>query len=582
MGEEQSVVQGPSTDAYRRLCARLSSTDRLIRCNHPTEVRLRAAPAKMQTAARRTKHGMDVEIVEILFEGVGIHDYDLACFSVTGLMTVARRAPRLVIFVIADLEEFQQSVLLDGLLKLAEASSATSILALEATGAPGVVLASTATPLPSAPSFGDDPRDLIPVDASPVDLKALAGEFGILFDHFYLPNSSGGAYHVSTVASCRRLAANDSIVDAIRRDAAEMLSSSDFSLVYCGLPGGHVERLALALADGDPTRVFDLTALPRSTHSRVLLLCDFVASFHPLSDIVRSLRSGGADSIALIGIARYADGIVPDGVQSRVYLELGPSASVSRPTDCSFCDQGVPLLRAIETADQTAFASDATPGVFDAYLHGIGAFHPYVFWQLLRSDPAFLLVGHWRSPVTPNHFQFRIACTPVFETHAYGIATRMRNEIIAKGIIPDWVHGIVCTGGEESGALALALAGVLHVPMDAILRVPRRLFRGIAGPDIGMDLATWLQDPENGAERIMGRNVIVLDQAAHHLRTFRSLKRVCEHLESTVLAFSVFVDRTGHEMALGEDLYDAHYLPMYSWECPPRLSHDCPCVKVAG
>ena len=111
------------------------------------------------------------------------------------------------------------------------------------------------------------------------------------------------------------------------------------------------------------------------------------------------------------------------------------------------------------------------------------------------------------------------------------------------------------------------------------MRIPRRLLSSIVGKEVGEELVRFVES-EYGKDSLYRQNVVIIDQAAHHFRTFSSLRNVCEHYGATILAFAVFVDRSPSQISWGDHFYDSHYIPLYSWPCAPRRDYECLCVET--
>jgi hypothetical protein len=214
---------------------------------------------------------------------------------------------------------------------------------------------------------------------------------------------------------------------------------------------------------------------------------------------------------------------------------------------------------------------------FEDYARKIEHFNSFTFWEFVSQDRSFYEVGHWASDRTPNHYQFRIMAAPIFRRFSYDLSIRLRNILRKSGIAPAWVRKIVCTEGEESTALSLALAEVLGLSSKDVIRIPRKFFGSIAGKELGADLLQYIDSQYKG-ETLKRQNVLIVDQAAHHFRTLSSLRSVCEYYDCVVLGFLVFVDRTDAALSLGEYLPDSHYVALYSWPATPHMSHECPCT----
>jgi hypothetical protein len=137
----------------------------------------------------------------------------------------------------------------------------------------------------------------------------------------------------------------------------------------------------------------------------------------------------------------------------------------------------------------------------------------------------------------------------------------------------------MCTEGEESKTLAEGVAKVVGLSKADVIAIPRKHFASIAGADVSEELKTFLDNTQR-ISKLRHRNFVIVDQAAHHFKTLAALRTVCEHLQSKILAFAVILNRVEPAFEVGDYLHDSHYIWLYSWPSPPRLSHECPCVEI--
>jgi len=222
----------------------------------------------------------------------------------------------------------------------------------------------------------------------------------------------------------------------------------------------------------------------------------------------------------------------------------------------------------------------------------LGPLHPKLFWDMMACVPGTVDDRHFRSPLTKNHFNLELNLEPVFDMFAASIARRMLNALEFRGVKKSWIEGIVCTSGAESKRLVPELVRLLNgatdenigvenvVVMDQELRHLAEAHDNEEAFSRAIDLQRR-PDAANGdsVKDISGRNVIIVDQAAHHLDTHFELRRIARKHQARPLAFVVFVDRTGlvpDEIA--SDLqHNEHYVPLYSWPCQPLTSGTCQC-----
>ena len=209
----------------------------------------------------------------------------------------------------------------------------------------------------------------------------------------------------------------------------------------------------------------------------------------------------------------------------------------------------------------------------------MGTFDSFSFWNLVASDDKFYSVGHWPSPTTKYHYQFRVRTLPLFTVHSHGLALRLRNLLNNKGIFAPWVHRIVCLDEEESNLLAAALARTLNLQArKPVIAIPRDKFRFIAGKQVDQQFVRWFETKYRRSS-LLDKNVIIVDQAAHHFKTLSALKSICQRFGATVLSFAVFLDRTAQGFELVEYLPSTHYVRLYSWPSGPKMAYECECIE---
>lgn len=389
--------------------------------------------------------------------------------------------------------------------------------------------------------------------------EQISGKVDLLFGHF-AQQTDGGVSHVPVVASVRRLAWDPKFVRQLQDDVAEHLGDDQFAVLPFGVSSGGIQELAVALVQGAPERLLD-SSLPNSPNS-IVILCDIIGSMYPIADTVKRLKASGATRVLVSGIARLLDAPDSGTIEQHSYFQLPFTAAETKHGSCAYCIQESPLLTAVD---------------FDGFARATGEFDPFTFWQFLGQDATYYSATHYPSERTQNHYQFLILADPIFRAWGFDIAIRIRNSLQAKGILPNWVNKIVIPEDPEAKLLAEVLARVLGLRADSdVVSIPRAALRSVAGQDISQEGVKLLDSLS--IVGLKGKNVLVLDQAAHHLKTFSALRAICDHYGALVLAFAVFVDRTQHPLGGIEQLYGSHYVKLYSWPCPPKRDYECPCV----
>lgn len=390
---------------------------------------------------------------------------------------------------------------------------------------------------------------------APVPPRALAvADLDLAFGHFRIEGDAG-ELHTNVLPRLERLTADEELTRTVAASVAEIAGGTEFRVSYVGSSLLPLQRLALEVTGGEVARVVESESnarAPDSTVYPVVLLTDLLASDTLPRAAVANLNRRGWTDVRIAAICSL-QGITAGLVQ------LPSTAGVFSPWACPYCRQGAPL------SEEPTHLS-------------VAEFHAKEFWDLISWDDAFRKVGHWASPWTPNHFNLRISVKPVFEVFALSVAERMRNSLVRKGVLPSWVDGLVCTTGDESAVLVPRLAELLGVAPGCVLRVPHSVRGAAAGPGVRDEVRSWVEgEGAEVCERLRGKNLILVDQAAHHFHTLVALRKVSSLLDARALAFCVFVDRSGFHDETQGALAGLHYLSLYSWPSPPWLSGLCPC-----
>jgi hypoxanthine-guanine phosphoribosyltransferase len=342
----------------------------------------------------------------------------------------------------------------------------------------------------------------------------------------------------------------------------ERLRDPVFRVSGLGLPDAGIAELCMRVAQGDRGRIVENGDDIQG--EAVAIISDFFDDATRVLEVIEKIHQRGARRIAVVSLAGEFPTRGVESLDARLsYMNL-PRA-VYQSEACPYCTQGVAVVPVCD---------------FDTASRSLGVFDPFTFWRLVGEEKAFSAVGHWGSDRTPNHYYFRIVTKPLFTRYTTALALRLRNVLQERGILPQWVRKLVCTEGEESYILSSALAQVLGLSSRDVIKIPREYFKGITGRDVDRELVKRLESAY-GAENLRSKNVLIVDQAAHHFRTFSALRSVCEYFDCTVLGFLVFVDRTTSQIPLGEYLSHSHYVALYSWPCPANRDFECACVKSA-
>ena len=165
---------------------------------------------------------------------------------------------------------------------------------------------------------------------------------------------------------------------------------------------------------------------------------------------------------------------------------------------------------------------------------------------------------------------------PLLGPFGEGIGRRMLNVLEQRfGIYPDWVDLIVAAEDDESSLLSDLLGATPPFKGKRVLLVPREVLREVSAGELGSVARRWAESEI--AKEGRRANIIVIDQAAHHLRTYNAIKSVCDFMGWHTLAFAVVLDRTGVDLELMQMLHDTKYVFLYRWSFPPRQATECMC-----
>lgn len=401
-----------------------------------------------------------------------------------------------------------------------------------------------------------------PIQAERLNEEQVANRFRVLFGHFEV-TTSGSKFHIPAVASVIELAMDAVFIDQFHADIIERAGDEYYKILPIGLSGGGIKELCFNMVEGNLERIIDHDSIDLIGGSPIALVCDFISNIYYIDDLVRKLRESGSKKIIVAGIGRYADYKLMSDLPYVYYIDSPYVAYEVGVDPCPFCAQEVKI-------------NDSEH--FQGFVRSLERFDSFTFWEFISQRDDFFEIGHWPSPRTPNHYLFRIKTDPIFKRHGYDLCLRVKNLLKAKHIAPGWVKRIICTEGEESSTFSMRIAEVLGLQSSDVIRIPRKYFASMAGKELGPELLSYIKETY-GATSLREKNVLIVDQAAHHFKTLSALRNICEHYDCTILAFVVFIDRTGKEFSLGEYLHDSHYLALYSWPVPPRRAYECPCVE---
>lgn len=395
----------------------------------------------------------------------------------------------------------------------------------------------------------------------------------LLVDHFLYEVGSDSA-HSPLVARVANLAERPSLIRTLQR---QVLTSLEANSIYVpvGLTGSGVDVLCMALAN-NPNRVFPPDKVPQG--AEVIVVCDIAGPSSPAERVVAQLLKRKVIVSGLLvcfGFQRWeADGVGWTKRLVEVPTHLGMANDAET---CVYCEDGGEPLQSLRG--------------YDGLKEQLRSFEPRSFWDALRWSADFIHVGHWLSPNTPNHFQFRILAKEFFGPFGEMTAARMRN-LLSEFVYASWIDCVISTNGAEL-SVASRLARLLGLPVNRAWVVRREdiktsqhsqlQFWRVAGTDEGAAAADGLiRVPSDELAAIRRPNAIVLDQAVHHFDTFEALQRTLATVDGRAFALAVLVDRFSLNEGESLPLPQTRYLPLFRWPVVASTETSCACSRHSG
>jgi hypothetical protein len=403
-------------------------------------------------------------------------------------------------------------------------------------------------PQPDAPARNETAlRDLV---SELLDLE---------FGHFVI-RSGGEDLHVPLLLSCERVARSPECVAALKEELTEFADSAHWLAMGVEFEGAQLDDVLLRqLVDGDASRVIDDQTALEGKHA--VIIVDVAYAPARLDAIVKDLERRGAGWVGVFALVGTRDDLGLDA-RLRSVLELPINSDIGR---CELCELNVPAI--------------AGAGIDDVRVH-LAEYEPAVFWKLIGLLPSFSEVGHWRSPRTPNHYWLRILMVDVLRSFGTSMARRLIHVLEREArVYVRWIDCIVAADDPESMLLAAKLKEAYHENAPEIVTADRAILRSVSPGELSEEAANWVASQR---ERLGRRaNVIIVDQAAHHLRTYNALKILCDRVGWHTLAFCVVVDRTRIDPEVRQQMHDVHPIALYRWPFPPHLEADCTCTPIS-
>lgn len=394
-----------------------------------------------------------------------------------------------------------------------------------------------------------DRREFAPLELVGVLRSQLSLEYG----HFEF---AATRRHFPLVLDASRLGANPAVVAGLRESMAQLVGGQSYLVDSLELDGsGLRDSLCPAIAEGNPDRLVQ----PGTVSGPVVVLSDFRSAVHDEEGHVDDLLRRGASSVTVLGLVDTADER-PAGFPNYGLLSVEAESWNFEDGGCPYCDSGVLVHSGSHRGELTANLTE-----YEAEL----------FWGMLSLSPSYLRVGHWSSPRTDNHYWLRIVMGEVLPNFGEAMAARLLRKLERDGLLNlGWVDLVVTPDDEESTMLGRFVADRLGSSVSHVT-VPRGVTKRLSAGELGPEAAEWVEAA--GTHHGGRANALVIDQAAHHFRTYGTIKSLLDRVGWHCLAFAVAVDRTGISPELPHLMHDARYAALYRWPFPPKLRLDCGC-----
>jgi adenine/guanine phosphoribosyltransferase-like PRPP-binding protein len=379
----------------------------------------------------------------------------------------------------------------------------------------------------------------------------------LIYGHFEItstdPFHSGRSKkaHVDTLVSLERCLKEDRVLFFLQDIIEKWAGDNNFICIPIGIQGGELESLVMGIVNNNYERFGTKINFNRS---KVAIICDVLWDVYDLEVIAQSCKKQGAKDVFILSFAKYRYKDLQT-VTNYSIVEVDGHEFVK--PECPFCKNGVEVI-------------GENYEYLEQYLKTINSFSAYVFWEMVSSTPDAFKEGHWKSPITQYHYLHRFWCEPLFKKHGYGIALRLKNKILDKGIFSEWIDALICPDEASAVMLAENICRVFLLSTERIIKIEREYLNKVTGTSIPVEL-------EEDMKEIKGKNIVLIDQAAHHFGTVHALKFICEQLGVRILAFTVFVDRLQPNNSVKESLPTSHYISLYNWPWPPYKADHCPC-----
>ncbi len=441
---------------------------------------------------------------------------------------------------------------------------------------PALVLPQLPIRKAKAESQTDFTKDLTPAQENAITdqlRELLSKEIKMIHGHFKL-GFGGKNWHMTSAVLLSPLSKNNEFISLLRQFIPLKIQKQDYYILPIGVIDSGVGDIALALLEGKEKNILTLPKRKEAPieplNKPIIILCDSLGEHVGLNKIINEVRNTSINkyihTIALTSLKSTFNG-KDSAITTLLKVDSEVFEVLKKKKDCPYCQQGAPLIEGNSFRD---------------YAEQIGSYDSFTFWQLMDEHPKFCKVEHIEKGRTYYHYNFVFECANIFPKFQFDIATRLKNELDKKGVKAHWIEKIVCPSDHELQPLAKELISVLKLSEKDLVVIERNHIYGVTSTNPGEHISHYIEkDREND---LFNKNVLILDQAAHHFNTLSSLKHVCNKYECNILAFAVFVDRTDHgslrlfvETEYKKNKY--HYVSLYSWPSRPTKFADCFCSK---
>lgn len=379
----------------------------------------------------------------------------------------------------------------------------------------------------------------------------------VIYGHFEItstdPFTSGKSKtaHVNTLVSLERCLKKDKVLLCLQDIIEKWAEDDNFVCMTIGIQGFELESFVMGIVNNN----FDRYGVKKNFNGRkVAIVCDVLWDVYDLEMLAQTCKNRNATDVFILGFAKYK-GTDLKTVKYKNIIDV--DGKEYEETRCNFCDYGDEVVKG---------------NYISEFLMKIKSFSKPVFWEVVSSTTDAFKDGHWESKTTHYHYLHRFWCEPLFEKHGYSIAVRLKNEITETGIFCEWIDAVICPDEPSAVMLAKNFCRAILLSTEKIIKIKRNHLNIVTGTSMPAELNEYREEVE-------GKNIVLIDQAAHHFGTVHALKSICAQLGGSILAFVVFIDRLQLKDSIGESLPNSHFISLYQWPWPPYKAEHCPCAN---